>query len=142
MDGSVELRGIGRRFGGIHAPRDVSLRMEPGEVHAVLGENGAGKSTLIEVLTGVIQPDSGALVIDGHETRLHSPRAARDAGITSVPQDVVLVPRLSIGRNVLFGGERRLVRDRQVSNGACTIQMPTAGSSPALNRRCGVEESK
>ncbi|HJP78869.1 MAG TPA: sugar ABC transporter ATP-binding protein [Pseudonocardiaceae bacterium] len=116
MDSSVELRGIDKRFGGVHALHDVSLRIEPGEVHAVLGENGAGKSTLIKVLTGVIQPDSGTIVIDGHETRLHSPRAAQEAGITSVPQDVVLVPRLSIGRNVLLGGERRLVRKSALSS--------------------------
>lgn len=116
MDGSVELRGIDKRFDGVHALREVSLRIEPGEVHAVLGENGAGKSTLIKVLTGVIQPDSGAIVIDGHETRLSSPRAAQEAGITSVPQDVVLVPRLSIGRNVLLGGERRLVRRSALSS--------------------------
>ncbi|HEY4456823.1 MAG TPA: sugar ABC transporter ATP-binding protein [Pseudonocardiaceae bacterium] len=115
MDGAVELRGIGKNFGGVPALRDVSLRIEPGQVHAVLGENGAGKSTLIKVLTGVIQPDAGEIVIDDVPVRLPSPRAARDAGITSVPQDVVLVPRLSIGRNVLLGGEGALVRKAALS---------------------------
>jgi ABC-type sugar transport system ATPase subunit len=115
MDGTVRLREIGKRFGGVHALRGVSLEIEPGQVHAVLGENGAGKSTLIKVLTGVIQPDTGEIVIDGRATRLHSPRAAREAGITAVPQDVVLVPRLSIGRNVLLGLEGSLVRKSALS---------------------------
>ncbi|HEX4222468.1 MAG TPA: sugar ABC transporter ATP-binding protein [Pseudonocardiaceae bacterium] len=115
MDGVVRLREISKRFGGVHALRGVSLEIEPGQVHAVLGENGAGKSTLIKVLTGVIQPDAGEIVIDGRATRLHSPRAAREAGITAVPQDIVLVPRLSIGRNVLLGLEGSLVRKSALS---------------------------
>src|SRR2546422_7219556 len=111
----VQLRGICKRFGGVHALRNVSLRIEPGQVHAVLGENGAGKSTLIKVLTGVIQPDSGEIAIGDRSLRLHSPRAAREAGITAVPQDVVLVPELSIGRNVLLGLEGGLARKSVLS---------------------------
>lgn len=111
----VRLRNIHKRFGGVHALQDVSLRIEPGQVHAVLGENGAGKSTLIKVLTGVIQPDSGEIVLGDRSMRLHSPRAARDAGITAVPQDVVLVPQLSIGRNVLLGLEHGMARKSVLS---------------------------
>ncbi|RSM90635.1 hypothetical protein DMH04_04010 [Kibdelosporangium aridum] len=87
LNSLVRLRNIHKRFGGVHALRDVSLQIEPGQVHAVLGENGAGKSTLIKVLTGVIQPDSGEIVLGDRPTRLHSPRAARDAGMALVPSD-------------------------------------------------------
>ncbi|MFC0541281.1 sugar ABC transporter ATP-binding protein [Kutzneria chonburiensis] len=111
----VELRAIGKRFGGVRALHDVSLHVEPGQVHAVLGENGAGKSTLIKVLTGVVQPDAGEIVVDGRSLKLHTPRAAREVGITAVPQDVVLVPQLPIGRNVLLGLENRLARKTTLS---------------------------
>ncbi|MCE7004374.1 sugar ABC transporter ATP-binding protein [Kibdelosporangium philippinense] len=110
----MDVTGIHKRFGGVQALRDVSLHIAPGQVHAVLGENGAGKSTLIKVLTGVIQPDSGSITLD-RPVRLHSPRAARELGITAVPQDVVLVPQLSIGRNVLLGLEGGLARKSVLS---------------------------
>ncbi|MFI5610145.1 sugar ABC transporter ATP-binding protein [Amycolatopsis sp. NPDC051903] len=115
--GPVRLEGISQRFGGVQALRSVSLEIAPGQVHAVLGENGAGKSTLIKVLTGVLQPDEGAISAGGRPLKLHSPRAARDAGITAVPQDVVLVPQLPIGRNVLLGLEHGLARKSRLSAG-------------------------
>ncbi|MBO9521397.1 MAG: sugar ABC transporter ATP-binding protein [Nocardioidaceae bacterium] len=124
---SVALVGIHKRFGGVRALDDVSFTLVPGEVHALLGENGAGKSTLIKILTGVYQPDEGHIEIDGVPTRLGSPRAARAAGITSVPQDVVFVPHLAVGRNILLGLEGRFSRraalsraERELVQGALT----------------------
>lgn len=101
----LSLERIGKRFPGVVALRDVSLSLWPGEVHALLGENGAGKSTLIKILTGVHGQDSGRIVLDGEEVRIRSPRDARRMGISLVPQDTLVVPELSIGRNILLGLE-------------------------------------
>src|SRR5262249_9348052 len=79
--------------------------LRQGEIHAVLGENGAGKSTLIKIITGAIRPDAGELLIRGQSVSFASPRDATSLGITSLPQDVVAVPHLSVGRNVLLGRE-------------------------------------
>ncbi|GGO94740.1 ribose import ATP-binding protein RbsA [Wenjunlia tyrosinilytica] len=88
----------------------VNLRVDYGQVHAVLGENGAGKSTLIKILTGVIRPDQGRITVNGRPTAFRHPRAAMAAGISLVPQDIVAVPRLTAGRNVLLGLESRNAR--------------------------------
>ena len=101
----VELRGLTMQFPGVLALDAVDLAMYPGEIHALLGENGAGKSTLIKVLTGVYPIGRGTLLIDGSETRFETPSDARDSGITFVPQDILTIPELSIGRNILLGME-------------------------------------
>ncbi len=109
----LRLEGVGKRFPGVVALRDVSLSLWEGEVHALLGENGAGKSTLIKILTGVQPPDSGRIILSGADVRIASPRDAARLGITLVPQDTLAVPELSIGRNILLGLEEgRTRRDR------------------------------
>ena len=84
-------------------------------MHALLGENGAGKSTLIKILTGSYQADEGTLAISGEEVRLADPHDAQRHGIALVPQDVLVVPELSIGRNILMGREGVLVRKSALS---------------------------
>jgi ABC-type sugar transport system ATPase subunit len=101
----LELRGICKRFAGTIALDGVDFAVRQGEIHAVLGENGAGKSTLIKIITGAIRPDAGELLIRGQSVSFASPRDATSLGITSLPQDVVAVPHLSVGRNVLLGLE-------------------------------------
>lgn len=100
----VRVVNVRKRFGDVHAVRDVSLEVGSGQVHVLLGENGAGKSTLISMLTGMQQPDSGTIVIDGTPTRLATPRAALDAGIVAVLQRSNLVAELSILENVRLAG--------------------------------------
>ncbi len=78
-DSLLRLVDISKSFAGVHALRGVSFDLYPGEVHALLGENGAGKSTLIKVITGVHQPDSGEIVLDGQEVRFADPRQSREA---------------------------------------------------------------
>jgi ribose transport system ATP-binding protein len=79
-------------FPGVRALDRASLRVEPGSVHALLGENGAGKSTLIKILTGVYRPDGGRLEVAGREVSLSSPHAAAQAGVGVVHQERNLVP--------------------------------------------------
>ena len=96
-----------KHFGGVLALRDVSLDLRPGEVHALVGENGAGKSTLIKVLTGVYRPDAGDVCFDGERMSFGSPRAAQDAGISTIYQEIDLIPLRTVAQNIFLGREPR-----------------------------------
>ncbi|KPC92181.1 sugar ABC transporter ATP-binding protein, partial [Streptomyces sp. NRRL F-6602] len=86
---------------------DVSFGLRAGEVHALVGENGAGKSTLIKVLTGVHRPDAGELRLAGEPVRFQRPFEAQQAGISTIYQEVNLVPLMSVARNIFLGREPR-----------------------------------
>ncbi|WP_183098552.1 sugar ABC transporter ATP-binding protein [Nocardioides pelophilus] len=103
----VEMRDISITFGTVSALDRVSMRLFPGEVHALMGENGAGKSTLIKALTGVYTIDAGTIVVGGEEHEFHTPAAAQAAGISTVYQEVNLVPNLTVAENMLLGREPR-----------------------------------
>ncbi|TCO47287.1 sugar ABC transporter ATP-binding protein [Actinocrispum wychmicini] len=103
----LEARGVGKRFPGVVALSDVDITLRPGEVHALVGENGAGKSTLIKVLTGVYSPDSGELFHQGAPARFGRPSDAQAAGISTVYQEVNLVPLMSVASNLFLGREPR-----------------------------------
>jgi monosaccharide-transporting ATPase len=104
---TVELRGITVTFTGVRALDDVSMRLFPGEVHALLGENGAGKSTLIKALTGVHRPVAGEIVVGGETVTVRSPAHAQSLGISTVHQEINLAINLSVAENVMLGRERR-----------------------------------
>jgi ABC-type sugar transport system ATPase subunit len=93
-------RNVHKRFGTTTALADVSFEVAPGTIHALVGENGAGKSTLVRILGGVTQPDHGRLTIGGRERRFSSPHDAIAAGIVTIPQDLSLVPALSVAENI------------------------------------------
>jgi len=99
----LRLIGIEKSFPGVKALRDVSFDVRAGEVHALLGENGAGKSTLIKIMSGVYQPDSGSIEIDGTPTALTSPDVARATGIATIYQELLLFPELTVAENVFAG---------------------------------------
>ena len=101
----LELRGITKRYPGVLANDGVSLKVQPGEIHAVLGENGAGKSTLMKILAGIHQPDAGQLLLDGHPTVLKGPEDAIRRGIVLIHQELNLADNLSIAENLVLGRE-------------------------------------
>lgn len=99
----LRTQNISKSFQGVKALDGVSMNLRPGEIHALMGENGAGKSTLIKVLTGVHAPTSGAIEFAGQPISPRSPREAEAAGISTVYQEVNLIPTLSIADNILLG---------------------------------------
>lgn len=101
----LELRGITKRFGSLVANDDISLVVESGEIHALLGENGAGKSTLMNVLYGLLGLDEGSILLDGKEVHFSGPGDAIAAGIGMVHQHFMLVPVFSVAENVVLGNE-------------------------------------
>jgi ABC-type uncharacterized transport system ATPase subunit len=102
---AVELRGIDKRFGDVHANRDVSLAVRPGTIHGIVGENGAGKSTLMGILYGYYQPDRGEILVRGEATAIRSAQDALAAGIGMVHQHFMLVEPFTVLENVVLGAE-------------------------------------
>src|SRR5262249_30861691 len=102
----IELRGIDKSFGAVHANRDISLAVRPGTVHGIVGENGAGKSTLMGILYGYYQPDRGEILVHGRPAAIHSSQDALAAGIGMVHQHFMLVEPFTVLENVVLGVER------------------------------------
>jgi ribose transport system ATP-binding protein len=98
----LSARGITKTFPGVKALEGVSLELTKGSIHALLGENGAGKSTLIKIITGLYRPDAGELMLDGRPVEFANPRQAMIAGIGVVHQERNLIPRFSVGENILL----------------------------------------
>ncbi|MCV0424922.1 MAG: sugar ABC transporter ATP-binding protein [Roseibium sp.] len=101
------MTGIEKRFPGVHALKNVQFELEPGEVHALMGENGAGKSTLMKILAGIYQRDGGELLVDGKSVSLDSPRDAQDQGIGIIHQELSLMNDLTVAQNIFIGREPR-----------------------------------
>ena len=101
----MELRGVTRRFGSVIALRDIDVALRAGEVHCLLGDNGAGKSTLIKILSGVMPPSEGEILLDGRPVVFRNPREAQAAGVATVFQDLGMIPLMSISRNFFLGRE-------------------------------------
>jgi len=95
-----QMNGISKHYGGARALENVDLTVERGRIHAVLGENGAGKSTLIKIMSGVVQPDSGTMQLEGRAVRFASPIEAMRAGLVAIFQELSLVPDLAIAENI------------------------------------------
>jgi simple sugar transport system ATP-binding protein len=103
----LQVRGLTKRFGGVTALRGVDFTVRAGEIQALLGENGAGKSTLIKVLTGVHEADAGTLTLAGKPLAATAPIDAERAGISTVYQEVNLIPTLSVAENIALGRQPR-----------------------------------
>ena len=96
------MRDISKRFPGVLALDNVSLSIERGEVHALLGENGAGKSTLMKILSGAYKKDAGEIIFDGQPVQINSPRQAQELGVSIIYQELNLVPQLSVAENIFL----------------------------------------
>jgi len=101
----LEMEHISKAFPGVQALDDVHFKLERGSIHALMGENGAGKSTFIKIITGVYQPDSGIIKIDGKPVQIHSPLDSQHLGIAAIYQHVTCFPDLSVTENIFIGHE-------------------------------------
>lgn len=101
------LENISKRYGGVHALRDVDFACSRGAIHAVLGENGAGKSTLMKIMAGVVQPDEGHMVLEGAPVAFQNPSAANRAGIVCIFQELSLMPELTVADNITLSNPPR-----------------------------------
>jgi ABC-type sugar transport system ATPase subunit len=110
----LELRGINKRFGPVHALNDVNIVIPPG-VTALVGDNGAGKSVMIRIISGIHSPDAGEILWEGKPQRFHTPRDAAKLGIETVYQDLALADNLDIVQNMFLGREktRHLLLDEE-----------------------------
>ena len=132
--GELRVINVTKSFGHVQALRSVSIEARPGEVTAVVGDNGAGKSTLIKTLSGVHRPDSGHIELDGEQVSFNSPREARDAGISTVFQDLALVEVLDVATNMfldrlprrgVFVAERRMYNRAADELQALNVRVPS-----------------
>ena len=103
---SLELRGITKTFGAFTANDSIDLKVETGQIHAILGENGAGKSTLMNIVYGLLKADSGEILIDGKVVNISEPSDALSVGIGMVHQHFMLVPVFSVAENIMLGHEK------------------------------------
>ena len=101
----LSLSSIVKRYGGVVAVDGVDLAVGAGEIHALVGENGAGKSTLMKILSGAIVRDGGSIAIDGSEVVFRSPADAIAAGVGMIPQDLQLIPAMTVAENIVLGAE-------------------------------------
>src|SRR3954447_8054551 len=138
---AIELRHIDKRFGAVHANRDVSLAVARGTIHGIVGENGAGKSTLMSILYGFYEADSGEIRVNGKPQQIRSPADAIGAGIGMVHQHFMLVEPLTVIENVILGAEGGVLlsaasrrrgprwRGLPATTGSSSIPMPSSASS-------------
>ena len=103
----LQVKGISKSFGGIHALSDVNLTVRCGEVHAVIGENGAGKTTLMNILGGIIKQDKGIIVFNGEKVDFNSPQDGFKIGISTIHQELTMIPHLSVMENIFMGNLRK-----------------------------------
>ena len=101
------MKQIDKQFTGVYALDHVDFEVRKGEIHALMGENGAGKSTLIKVLTGLYTKDSGQIIFDGVERNFSTPQDSQRAGISTIYQEINLIPHLSVAENIFIGREPR-----------------------------------
>ena len=153
----LELIDVSKRYGGVRALERARFACAPGRIHALLGENGAGKSTLIKMMSGVVQPDEGCIVLEGHERRFAHPQEAVSAGIACIFQELSLMPDLSVADNICitnpprrFGKyglidrkeQRRVAEAALARAGADDIHPLAPVESLSLSRRQMVEIAK
>jgi ribose transport system ATP-binding protein len=148
------MEGISKRYGGVRALENAELTVQAGRVHAILGENGAGKSTLIKIMSGVVKPDEGRMLLDGREVNFADPAAANAAGIVCIFQELSLIPDLSVADNIIvsnpprrFGmidraAQRRLAEEALARAGGADIHPSALVKDLPLSRRQIVEIAK
>jgi ABC-type sugar transport system ATPase subunit len=122
-DNILETRNIYKSFGGVKALIDINIAVRRGEVHAVIGENGAGKTTLMNIIGGIIRQDKGDLLFNGKEIIFSSPREAFNEGISTIHQELTMMPHLNVMENIFLGQMQKFnISGRLIINGRKLIK--------------------
>ena len=139
MEPIVRLENVTKTYRGVPAVKNVSFDLRKGEIHALLGENGAGKSTLMNILSGVFEPDSGEVLLDGAPVRFTDPRAAQAAGVATIFQELDLVPSLDVTANLFLGREltRAGVLDRAAMRVEAVKRLHAVGTDIDVDQPVG-----
>ncbi len=116
------MQHVAKRYGAAIALDDVSVAVEPGSIHGLVGENGAGKSTLGKIIAGAVMPDDGQILVDGRVVSYRSPRDAIRDGIAIIDQELALAPAMSVLDNVFLGVERGPARPRRPKRAARPVR--------------------
>ena len=131
----LAARNVAKIYGSIHALKGVNFDIHKGKVTTLFGENGAGKSTLMKVLSGVVPPTSGEIILDGDPVTFSSTTEARDRGISIIHQELSLAPNLNVRDNIFMGREIRTVRRRRLRRRGTAVggadERARAGHRPA-----------
>ncbi|MFD8216566.1 sugar ABC transporter ATP-binding protein [Streptomyces sp. NPDC059697] len=137
QDELLRIEGIRKTFPGVVALDSVDFDLRRGEVHVLLGENGAGKSTLIKMLSGAYQPDSGRVLVDGEEVRIHGAQDSERLGIATIYQEFNLVPDLTVAENIFLGRQPRRygLIDRKTMEAAAAELLERVGVSVSPRAR-------
>ena len=142
MEPILQISHITKMFPGVKALEDVQFDLYPGEIHALMGENGAGKSTFIKVLTGVHQPDGGAIKMSGKPVVMHTPLVAQQLGIAAIYQHLAAYPHLSVAENIFMGHEQISPRTKHIrwkkTNDMARALLSSLGSDISPTERMGV----
>lgn len=128
----IELRNITKAYGAVVALDNIDFHIAPGEVIGLLGDNGAGKTTLIKILSGIVQPTSGAILYQGKEVKIRSRRESYEMGIETIYQDIALVDQMDIMRNIFLG------REETNALGFMKIKSMKEKSMEVLNHTVGI----
>jgi simple sugar transport system ATP-binding protein len=119
---AIELKGIDKSFGLVHANRNINLKVRKGTIHGIIGENGAGKSTLMSILYGFYQADRGDIVIDGKTIKIRDPNAAIAAGIGMVHQHFMLVENFTVLENIMLGAEESQILNAGITKARAELK--------------------
>jgi ribose transport system ATP-binding protein len=137
----LEVKSIAKRYGETIALQDASIAFRPGTIHTILGENGSGKSTLVKLLSGIVQPDAGEILLDGQPFAGADPAAFQAAGFATVFQEVLVAPDRNVTDNILLGLDgllTRVVPRRERHNRAAAILGRFARTEVPLDRPAGL----
>lgn len=138
-DYAIRIEGVGKTFGGVHALRDVDLRVRAGTIHALVGENGAGKSTLMNILAGILRRDKGTIEVFGDPVDFASPLESQKRGIAIIHQELALAPDLSVAENMFLGdlGNGSLFVDWKTMNRKAGSALSAFGFNISPTTLCG-----
>jgi ABC-type uncharacterized transport system ATPase subunit len=144
-DIAIELKGIDKKFGLVHANKNINMKVRKGTIHGIIGENGAGKSTLMSILYGFYQADNGDIFVDGRKTVIKDPNAAISVGIGMVHQHFMLVENFTVLENIMLGAEesqvlnagitkaRRELKQLERNMSSRSIPMPSSRNCPSAS---------